>query len=191
MMKGFFSEIFWIMKGVKMIKYFLIPCFTFISKIFLLIGLTTLLTFQLLQIGNIIQPLKNLPTNLRLELIKRDLQLFGAPQNKIPVISLSILIASNVTNIDERIISTVVLKESNFRLTAVSNKGYKGLMQTRIASMQYPEVDIMMGAKELQKWLIYREGDLRYALASYNGGEIPPKVSWKYADEIIRIVKSL
>lgn len=174
-----------------MFKYFLIPCFTFITKIFLLIGLTTLLTFQFLQIGNIVQPLKTLPIDTRLELIKKDLQLFGASQTKVSNLALAILIASNVTEIDERIISTVILKESNFKLTAISNKGYKGLMQTRIASMQYPEVDIMMGAKELQKWLIYRKGDLRYALASYNGGEIPPKVSWKYADEIIRIVKSL
>lgn len=173
-----------------MIKHFIVPCFTGIFKLFLLIICVSTITLQMKDIGEIWKPVKTVEDET-IKLIKQDLRKLGVSNNRLEVMSKSIKVASEVTNIDDRIITTVISEESNFKLKAVSSKGYKGLMQTRVASMEHPEVDIMMGAKELEKWLKYRHGDLKYALASYNGGTNPPKISWTYAENVIRTVQSL
>lgn len=107
-------------------------------------------------------------------------------------VSYSIKVASEVTNIDDKIITSIAYYESRVNEKAKSSKGYKGIMQaTRHDIYEFPEVDIMRGAKKLESWLKHRKGNLRYALASYNGGNNPPKQSYDYADKIIKLTQKL
>lgn len=107
-------------------------------------------------------------------------------------ISSSIKISSEVTNIDERIIISIAYYESKFKKNAVSSAGYKGIMQATTHDIfEFSVVDIMRGSKKLEQWIKYRKGNLRYALASYNGGTYPPKSSYDYADDVIKLAKKL
>jgi len=107
-------------------------------------------------------------------------------------ISKSIKISSDVTNIDERIIISIAYYESKFRKNAVSTAGYKGIMQATTHDIfEFSVVDIMRGSKKLEQWIKYRKGNLRYALASYNGGTFPPKSSYDYADNVIKLARKL
>ena len=56
---------------------------------------------------------------------------------------------------------------------------------------EFSVVDIMRGSKKLEQWIKYRKGNLRYALASYNGGTFPPKSSYDYADNVIKLARKL
>jgi len=146
---------------------------------------------EAIQFKNLLIPIKEFEDDKIIARIEQNLGDLGATEKEIKRYSKSIKVASETTNIDDRIIVAVTQQESSFKLNAVSPKGYKGLMQTRIASMEHPEVDIMMGAVELRKWIKYRGGDLTYALASYNGGTNPPKQSWEYANKVIFLASRL
>lgn len=104
----------------------------------------------------------------------------------------SIMMSSMCTNIQEEIIISIAFHESRFNKNAISSKGYKGYMQATTHDIhEFAIVDIMRGSKKLENWLIYRNGNLRYALASYNGGTYPPQISYKYADDVITLAKKL
>ena len=60
--------------------------------------------------------------------------------------------------------------ESTFKLTAISSKGYKGVLQTPTATMQYFDVDTLHGARILEDKIRYADGDLKEALILYKGG---------------------
>jgi hypothetical protein len=174
-----------------MIKHFIFPSIAWLIKLFLLLCCVSLITVQHIETTKIWIPLRGPVEDQKITMIKEDLKKLGAPERNLNSYSKSIKIASEASNIDDRILTTVICKESTFKINAKSKKGYKGLMQTRIASMEHPEVDIMMGAKELQKWILHRKGNMEYALASYNGGNKPPKESWDYANKVIKIAQSL
>jgi soluble lytic murein transglycosylase-like protein len=107
-------------------------------------------------------------------------------------ISKSIKISSEVTNIDERIIISIAYYESKFKKNATSSAGYRGIMQATTHDIfEFSIVDIMRGSKKLEEWIKYRKGNLRYALASYNGGTYPPKSSYEYADDVLKLAKKL
>ena len=107
-------------------------------------------------------------------------------------VSQSIKIASEATKINDKVITSVAYYESKMKPNVVSSAGYKGIMQaTKHDKYEFAVVDIMRGAKKLENWIQYRKGNLRYALASYNGGTNPPKKSFDYAEDVIRLTKKL
>lgn len=113
-------------------------------------------------------------------------------KDEIHIISKSICLASDATNISESILTAKIFIESRMNKNAVSSVGYTGLSQSvKGMKFQYSEVDVMNGAKELQDWIKYRKGNLRYALASYNGGTYPPPVSFDYADNVIKLSRKI
>jgi hypothetical protein len=113
-------------------------------------------------------------------------------KDEIYIISKSICLASDATNISESILTAKIFIESRMNKNAVSSAGYTGLSQSvKGMKFQYSEVDVMNGAKELQDWIKYRKGNLRYALASYNGGTYPPPVSFDYADNVIKLSRKI
>jgi len=119
------------------------------------------------------------------------LKFLRAPKDRIDVLQKSIHQAAKSTGFKPELITAVMYKESQFNENAVSPKGYKGLMQTKWASFEYPEVDTLYGAKELEMWYRYSKGDVRRALAHYNGGMKPPKCSWRYSDETYNLYLKL
>jgi len=81
--------------------------------------------------------------------------------------------------VDSKLVHAIIIAESNYNPHAVSKKGAKGMMQlmpgtakrygvTRIFD---PMDNIIGGVKYLKELLIIFDGDLKYALASYNAGE--------------------
>lgn len=173
----------------KIILYFLKISF----KSILLIALSYLIIIQLSDKN--ITPLNlSISEKTKIEEIKSHIY-YLRPQlakNEIEDISKSIKICSEVTNIDERILISVAYFESTFKTNVVSSAGYRGIMQATTHDIfEFSIVDIMRGSKKLEKWIQYRKGNLRYALASYNGGTFPPKSSYEYADNVIKLAKKL
>ena len=82
--------------------------------------------------------------------IVRDALIYlKAPKKDIPELTNAVLLASKQINISPLLIIALIDTESNFKKNAVSNKNYKGLMQTPTATMQYIDVDILHGVKIL------------------------------------------
>lgn len=70
---------------------------------------------------------------------------------------------------DPIFIGTLILTESKFNPDAVSEKGYKGLMQTKTKT-GYNDVDIRHGLAILKEKLEMANGDMETALMFYKGG---------------------
>jgi hypothetical protein len=165
-------------------------------KTFLLIVFTCHIVLQLND--RTITPVKVTITKPydKVEEIKQDLQhLVPDLKNQktfLTDVSKSIKIASDVTNINDKLITSIAFYESRMNKNAISSAGYKGIMQaTRHDVYEFAEVDILRGAKKLETWIKYRNGNLRYALASYNGGTYPPTSSYGYADKVIQLSRKL
>jgi len=94
-------------------------------------------------------------------------------------------------------VAAISIKESHGTPWAVGDKGKsKGAWQ--VQEKHWGKVPLTAVEQALQAERILEElvasvpqGDLRCALAKYNGGTTPPKVSWKYADRIIELKRSL
>ena len=113
----------------------------------------------------------------------------GAPQDKINDLSIAVASAAAITDISPELLVALIKTESEFDYEAVSNKGYKGLMQTPMATMKWAEVDVLIGAKILQEKLRYSKDDLKLALALYKGGN--NKLAKRYAAETYQLYRSL
>jgi soluble lytic murein transglycosylase len=94
---------------------------------------------------------------------------------------------SNKFSVDSLLVRSIIKKESNLNLEAISNKGAVGLMQimpktareiaTQLRVSDYspeklkePQINIMFGTYYLKKLLDYYNNNLTLALAAYNAG---------------------
>lgn len=102
----------------------------------------------------------------------------GASKENVHKISSGIRLAEQVTGTKPKMTAAILATESEFVKTAKSPKGYKGLMQTPVATY-YEEVDILYGAMIFQEKLRNANGDTLRALALYKGGDNP--AAWKEA----------
>ena len=172
----------------KNISFYLLSLLT---KTFIMIFLIGVMIIQLSD--KIITPIKMKEEDKVVE-IQKDLKLLVPSLSKSSVneISNSIKVASEVTNINDKLLTSIAYYESKMNKDAKSSKGYKGIMQATTHDIyEFAIVDVMRGSKKLENWIKYRDGNLRYALASYNGGTRPPKESFDYADKIIQLAKNL
>lgn len=163
-----------------------------LTKIVIMIFLVFSIVIQLGR--NIIVPINiNVENNKKAE-IKSDLKMLvpDISDSFANEISDSIEKASEITNINDKILISVAYHESKMKPHVVSSAGYKGIMQaTKDDKYEFALVDIIRGAKKLENWIKYRKGNLNYALASYNGGTNPPQQSFKYANNVIKLAKKL
>jgi soluble lytic murein transglycosylase len=93
------------------------------------------------------------------------------------------IIEKNANNLDPLIIISLIRQESAFNPLATSRVGAKGLMQlmpatakrfnrkVKVKHLGNPEINVALGAKYLKLLLTRFDGNLIYALASYNAGE--------------------
>jgi soluble lytic murein transglycosylase len=93
------------------------------------------------------------------------------------------LIKKNAENLDPLIVISLIRQESGFNPEAKSGVGAKGLMQlmpatakrfnkrVRVKHLGNPEINVAIGSKYLRVLLSRFDGNLIYALASYNAGE--------------------
>ncbi len=174
-------------------KEIFLDLISLLTKSFLLVILIGTIVFQLSDRN--ITPIKMVETD-KVEEIKQDLQHL-VPKLKeqkeyLTDVSKSIKIASDATNINDKLLTSIAYYESKMNSRAISSAGYRGIMQATTHDIyEFAEVDIMRGAKKLEKWIEFRNGNLRYALASYNGGTRPPKMSYEYADDVIKLARKL
>jgi len=170
--------------------------FHFVSlfiKSFLLIIILCTIVAQLST--RVITPI-NLNGRDRIEVVENQIQslpnIHISSKKEINDLSRSICVASDVTNIKESLLISIAYEESRMNKNAKSTAGYRGYMQATTKDIfEFAEVDVMRGAKKLQRWIDYRNGNLRYALASYNGGTYPPQSSYDYADKIIKLARKI
>jgi len=166
--------------------------FFWATKSIMLILVIGCIVFQLSERD--LRAIRVIPPKDKVAEIKEDLKQLtpNLPNAYLEDVSKSIKVASEVTSINDKLITSVAYYESKMNHNAQSNKGYKGIMQATTHDIyEFAEVDIMRGAKKMQNWIKYRNGDLRYALASYNGGTYPPPSSYLYADKVIQLSRKL
>ncbi|MDO9181280.1 MAG: lytic transglycosylase domain-containing protein [Bacteriovorax sp.] len=93
------------------------------------------------------------------------------------------LIKKNAENLDPLIVISLIRQESAFNPEAKSGVGAKGLMQlmpatakrfnkrVKVSHLGNPEINVAIGTKYLRQLLARFDGNLIFALASYNAGE--------------------
>ncbi len=93
------------------------------------------------------------------------------------------IIKKNALNLDPLIIISLIRQESAFNPEATSSVGAKGLMQLMLPTakrfnkkvktkhLSNPEINVAIGSKYLRQLVTRYDGNLIYALASYNAGE--------------------
>lgn len=92
-------------------------------------------------------------------------------------------IEKNSNNLDPLIVISLIRQESAFNPEATSRVGAKGLMQLmpatakrlnkriKVKHLGNPEINVALGSKYLKQLLTRFDGNLIFALASYNAGE--------------------
>ncbi|MBC7540554.1 MAG: lytic transglycosylase domain-containing protein [Bacteriovorax sp.] len=93
------------------------------------------------------------------------------------------LIKKNAENLDPLIVISLIRQESAFNPEAKSGVGAKGLMQlmpatakrfnkkVRVSHLGNPEINVAIGSRYLRQLIARFDGNLIFALASYNAGE--------------------
>lgn len=93
------------------------------------------------------------------------------------------IIKKNSINLDPLIVISLIRQESAFNAEALSGVGAKGLMQlmpmtakrfnskVKVKHLSNPEINVALGTKYLRLLISRFDGNLIYALASYNAGE--------------------
>ncbi len=93
------------------------------------------------------------------------------------------VIKRNSENLDPLIVISLIRQESAFNPEAKSGVGAKGLMQlmpatakrfnrrVRVTHLGNPEINVALGTKYLRQLITRFDGNLIFALASYNAGE--------------------
>jgi hypothetical protein len=89
-------------------------------------------------------------------------------------------------NIDPILLASIAVPESNHNPNAISSKGYRGRMQSTKEKLK-DSVEMLNGTEDLLEFMSYAKGNLKTALAMYNGGMKPPQESYKYADTVLYI----
>lgn len=100
-----------------------------------------------------------------------------------------VVYAEMITGVPSLLLIALAKTESDFLLSA-SNKKYKSVLQTPLASSKWYSVDILIGAEILREKLNRSNGDLKVALAMYKGGH-KKKVARKQAVDVIKIYNKL
>lgn len=121
--------------------------------------------------------------------IKEALLKLGCPSSSANKMTTAVLEGADKISIDPKLIAALIRTESDFNKKAISEKGYKGLMQTPIATHQWEDVDVLIGCRILEEKISYAKGDIRLALALYKGGNNP--MAKKQAEQVITLYRSL
>jgi len=121
--------------------------------------------------------------------IKATLLKLGCPNDNVDKMTTAVLEGADKIRIDPKLIAALIRTESDFNKEAISIKGYRGLMQTPVATHQWEDVDILIGCRILEEKLGYAKGDIHLALALYKGGNNP--MAKRQAQEVIKLYRSL
>ena len=131
----------------------------------------------------------------RKELVSTILKDLGVDNNKDrDKLSDAILLSADIIDVSPMLVVAIMDTESNFKTNVVSSKGYKGLMQTPTATMQFYDVDTLHGARILEEKLKYCDNNLMEALILYKGGGGGPaarRQATQQAEEVYNLYTKL
>ncbi|MFA7202709.1 MAG: lytic transglycosylase domain-containing protein [Candidatus Caldatribacteriota bacterium] len=164
--------------------------------LFLIISYIMCLLIVFLNINNLTSSLPiviKIKENTIIEEIKKDLTFLNAPKEKLDNLANAIFIANQSTDINYKLIISLMYTESNFDYTAIGPKNrtkirYKGLMQTPTATW-FSDVDTLHGARILKNKLKIANNDIKLALALYKGGN--NNTAKKQAKKVLELYKTL
>jgi soluble lytic murein transglycosylase-like protein len=152
--------------------------------------------------------LANLPEDLRQDhdrirkLANHVQDRYRLPANQAATIVIEAFRNGSQHDLEPELILAIIAVESTFRERAISSKGAKGLMQVLAAS--HPEKvrqtggpralfdssdNIRMGSQILANYLEEHGGELRKALARYNGSHKNPRSP--FPDKVLRVYREL
>ena len=123
------------------------------------------------------------------EPLKVALKHLGCPTRRLEDVYYGIKFGAQRINVDPLLILALLFTESRFDPRAVSPLGYKGYMQTKHASMEFGDVDILYGCRKLQEKMKLAKArkngkvDMERALALYKGGLNP--MAFNQAREVL------
>jgi hypothetical protein len=124
---------------------------------------------------------QNLPTPVKINKVSEDitrikaryaLEYLGAPTDRINRLVNAVHAGSVATGgIDPVLIASIIRPESEFNVSAKSKKGYKGLMQTPKATMNwnYAEADVVYGSLILRDHIQEAKGNIAKGMIHYKG----------------------
>jgi len=123
----------------------------------------------------------------RLSEVKQALKLLGKDLK----FALPLYQSATIAGIDPLLWACNIQTESEFKITAVSKKGYKGLGQTPQAKMKtgYELADLTYAACVYQEKVRIAEGDKKLAWALYKGGDNP--AAKKEAEKVFALYHKL
>ena len=133
------------------------------------------------------QPVLLTKEDPRLVEVRKALRLLGRDE----AFAYDVFVTATAKNIDPIMWVANVECESEFKRTAVSPKGYKGLGQTPRAQMRpgYDAADLMLAACIYAEKIRIAKGDERKALQLYKGGNNPAAL--KEAEKVFRLTAKL
>ena len=139
-------------------------------KTFTLMLLSGIIVWQVSLLHNMFVPFPKPIIVVQEDPVKQVLKALGCPITKLDDITQAVKVASSQTRINPYLISVLMCTESSFNEKAISDKHYKGIMQTPTATFKYYDVDILHGARILQEKLRISKGNLLEAVSLYKGG---------------------
>jgi soluble lytic murein transglycosylase-like protein len=146
------------------------------------------LTWQIHVALHIIQPVEKIEAKQQISQLESVLSSLKCPVRKVREVAKAIELASEQTKINPILLACLLQTESGFNQKAVSEKNYKGLMQTPTATFKWADVDILHGARILEEKLKLTKGDVILALTLYKGGNNP--VANKQAHQVVALFNS-
>jgi len=150
--------------------------------------LLSILSWQVYSANNIIQPITIVQVKQETNQLETVLSGLKCPVKKIKEVAKAIELASEQTNLNPILLACLLQTESGFNPKAISEKNYKGLMQTPTATFKWADVDILHGARILEEKLKLTKGDIVLALALYKGGNNP--MAKKQANQVLALYNS-
>lgn len=154
----------------------------------ILVVLFITLTWQVHTAFHIVQPVEKIEIKQQTSQLENVLNSLKCPSWKVKEVAKAIELASEQTKINSILLACLLQTESNFNSKAVSEKNYKGLMQTPTATFKWADVDILHGARILEEKLRITKGDVIRALTLYKGGDNP--VASRQAYQVVALYNS-
>jgi hypothetical protein len=161
-----------------------------LAKYVALLVCVSVLWIQFHSFAELIVPVQVPPAEQQVDRVKQSLLKVGAPPEKVDELATAIKGASASAQVSPILLVALMYTENeSFDYKAVSEKGYKGLMQTPWASMRWADVDTLLGAKILQEKLKLSRNNLLEALSLYKGGKNPTAA--RQAKRTIKVYEDL
>jgi len=150
--------------------------------------LLILLTSQVYVAQSIVIPVEKIESKQQTNQLENVLNSLKCPIKKVKEVAQAIQLASEQTQINPILLACLLQTESDFNPMAISQKKYKGLMQTPTATFKWIDVDILHGARVLEEKIKIANGNIVLALALYKGGDNP--LAKKQANKVIALYNS-